>query len=76
MTPDQVVAFNNGSGTTADEVLYFIRTVLVVIAFIWACIMLIGNFKSFLKEPNVLCSAISIIRIVAVVTLLLILVSV
>lgn len=78
MNAQQVVAFNNASGTTTNELLTVIITVLFVSAVFWAVIMMIGQLKSLVKDHDIdmLHMAFVAIRVLAVVVVILFLVNV
>jgi len=78
LNTQQVMAFNNASGTTTHELLTVIITVLFVIAVFWAVIMMIGKLRSLVKDPNIdmVHMALVAIRILAVIVVILFLVNV
>lgn len=78
MNANQVTAFNNASGTTTNEMLTIIITVLFVLTIFWAVIMMIGKLKSLVKDHDIdmVHMAFVAIRVLAVVVVILFLVNV
>jgi integrating conjugative element protein (TIGR03758 family) len=78
MNPQQVLAFNNASGTTSNELLNVIVTVLFVMAIFWAVMMMIGKLKSLVRNNDIdmVHMAMVTIRVLAVLVIILFLVNV
>ena len=52
MSPDQVAAFNDASGTTLTQLSQFLILVLFVVVCTWAVIMFIGKLKALINIMN------------------------
>jgi len=78
MTNQQVLAFNHASGTTSNELLTAIVTMLFVIAMFWVVIMMVGKLRSLTHEHDVDVGhiALSSIRVLGVVVMILFLVNI
>ncbi len=78
MSPDQVAAFNDASGTTVTQLSQFLILVLFVVVSAWAVIMFIGKLKALMNIMNGDVDygkfAFSAIRILGVMIVILILV--